>query len=106
MKSLRGEHEMSTQVTISGNIFWLKRKWDKNGLFTFVDGEMTGFPEYTKVMPHSFTVEIPDDFDPRTAQLAALDEKETALKAAFAKAMMELADDRAKLLCIEQAVTV
>lgn len=106
MKQLRGEREMSKQVTIEGHIFYLKHQWESKGEFTFADTGMDQFPEYIKVMPHSFTVEIPDDFDPRPAQLAALDEKETALKAAFAKAMMELADDRAKLLCIESAVAI
>lgn len=57
------------------------------------------------VGPAEFTYTIPDDYDPRISKLAALDEKERMLRANFAKSMMELADDRAKLLCIESAVT-
>ena len=95
---------MSMQVTINGHIFLLKRQWQEKGSFTFADTGMDQFPEYIKVMPHSFTVEVPDDFDPIPGQVAAIKKQQQELKAAFAKKMMELEDDLSKLLCIESAV--
>lgn len=106
MKPLRGECEMSKQVTIEGHIFYLKHQWESKGEFMFSSTGMDQFPEYIKVMPHSFTVEIPEDFGPVPGQVAAIKKQQQELKAAFAKRMMELEDDLSKLLCIESAVTV
>lgn len=95
---------MGKQIEISGQIFYLKRRRESKGEFIFADTGMDQFPEYIKVMPHSFTVEIPDDFDPVSSQVAAIKKQQLELKAAFAKKMMELEDDLSKLLCIESAV--
>jgi hypothetical protein len=55
------------------------------------------------VREHSFEVEIPDDFDPRPAQIAALDEQITKTRAEFTKRITELQEQKSRLLCIEMA---
>lgn len=94
--------------TIKGFVTYEKSKYEDAPQIDFMSYKPSPslWPDLVIVSEHSIEVEVPDDFDPRPAQLAALDKKETALKAAFAKAMMELADDRSKLLCIESAVAV
>ena len=101
---------MKTAV-IKGYIYWRKTVYvyDEANAFQFYPFDMDGWSEKekdgrVKVGPHTIIVEIPEDFNPIPAQLAALDAKEHQLKADFAKAMMELADDRAKLLAITNEV--
>ena len=51
--------------------------------------------------PIPFEVEIPDDFDPRQAQVAALDEKVKQLRAEHMAELVALMRTRAELLAIE-----
>lgn len=69
--------------------------WSDNSLMAKIS------PAWVLVGPHDFTVECPDDFDPRPQQLKAIDEKERELRATFGNAITELAAQRAKILCIE-----
>lgn len=96
---------MKRTIEIDGCIVWAEPVYKGDCEFRFVNlsVETAKHCGYIPVTPHTFTVEVPDNFDPRPAQLEKLNAKELELKAAFAKAMMELADDRAKLLCIESA---
>jgi hypothetical protein len=53
------------------------------------------------VCEHSIEVEIPDDFDPRPQQIAALDEQINKVRAEFTARINELQDQKARLLAIE-----
>lgn len=99
---------MGKIIEITGTIHWKKpmHVGDREYLFTNCDEEVARLCKYNVVTPHSFTVEIPDDFDPIPGQVAAIKKQQQELKAAFAKKMMELEDDLSKLLCIESAVMV
>jgi hypothetical protein len=55
------------------------------------------------VKEHSFTVDVPDDFDPRPQQVAALDAKIEQTRAEFTKRLNELQEQKNKLLCLEMA---
>ena len=67
---------MKTQI--KGFILWKKECGNKDG-FLFAGAEMTGYG-YITVMPHTFEVDIPDDFDPRGKQVEMLKaEKQKAM---------------------------
>ena len=61
-------------------------------------------PDWVLVGPHDFEVELPDDFDPRPAKLAALREQELQIRAEFAKNITDLQAQINKLLAIENTV--
>jgi len=63
---------MSTH-TIDGFITWRHAAWMDHpevGFLTYDPREAGG--DYVVVRAHSIEVEVPDDFDPRSAQVAAL----------------------------------
>jgi hypothetical protein len=53
------------------------------------------------VREHSIEVEIPDDFDPRPQQVAALDAEISKVRAEFTARINELQEQKARLLAIE-----
>lgn len=53
------------------------------------------------VREHSIEVDIPDDFDPRPQQIAALDAEIKKTRAEFAARINELQEQKSRLLAIE-----
>lgn len=87
--------------TIEGFISFRKEDWTPD--YSFHPYEMTKFG-YVTVMPHTIEVDIPDDFDPVPAQLAALDAQEAEMRGKFAAVMIEIGRKRADLLAISNEV--
>jgi len=89
------------KVTIEGFIYHKQHKWDKEPTYEFVS-----FPNWAdefrvQIMPHSFEVEIPDDFDPTPKKIATLRaEKQRTQAEAHVKAENIEAQIQ-ELLCIE-----
>jgi hypothetical protein len=61
-------------------------------------------PAWVLVGPHNFEVECPDDFDPRPAQIAALDHAIQLTRAEFTARLTELQEQKQRLLAIENTV--
>ena len=55
------------------------------------------------VAEHSIEVEVPDNFDPRPHQIAALKEKKKLLEAQFAASVKKINDRIQSLLAIEMS---
>ena len=90
-------------VVIDGAIFFdtdsLKYDWCKP--YKFFNGEPEAFGTYVPVAPHSFTVEIPDDFDPRPGMVASLQAQKEKARAEFAALVTSLDRRINELLAIE-----
>ena len=56
------------------------------------------------IREHSIEVEIPDDFDPRPQQIAALDERIKQARAEFTARINELQEQKSRLLAISMTV--
>ena len=50
----------------------------------------TTSPDYVKVSDHQFTLEVPDDFDPRAGYVANLEREKERLAAAFRARVTEI----------------
>lgn len=87
------------KVIEKGFILYKKCSWDDRGSYSFKPWEYTD-GGYVTVCPHNNEFEVPDDFDPIPGQVANLNAKALALKAKFAKDMMEVDKEKSKLLCI------
>ena len=68
--------------TITGFIAYRAPLWSGDDDYRFLSCEL---PEsgYVTVMPHSFEVDIPDDFDPRPQMVKDLQDKKKKLMADF-----------------------
>ena len=58
------------------------------------------------VREHSIEVEIPDDFDPRPQQIAALDKRIEEARAKFTAYVNQLQEEKSRLLAISMTVDV
>lgn len=88
--------------TIDGFITWRHAAWMSRpevGFLTYDPKAVDG--DFVVIRPHSFEVEVPDDFDPRSAQVAVLREKREKAAAAFSAYVAEIDASISKLLAIE-----
>ena len=90
---------MKTQI--KGFILWKKECGNKDGfLFTGVEMKEYG---YITVMPHSFEVDIPDDFDPRGKQVEQLQAEKKKAMADFQALVTSIDRKISELTCLEAA---
>lgn len=100
---------MSKQISIPGFITAMAAKsWEKgdanviDGMaFAFWPFEPVPVSGYVTVCQHTMTFDIPEGFDPRPQQIAALQAKEQKLRADFSKAVMEINAQIQSLQAIE-----
>jgi hypothetical protein len=89
------------KVTIKGYITCTQYAWDDKPTFSFYSFDPTSYDSSTvKVMEHEFEVEVPDNFDPRPGQVAALEAKKKEIQAEFAAKVKQIEDQINSLLAI------
>lgn len=71
------------------------------GPYVFRMYEPAGETDCVGVQPHSITVNIPADFDPRPGQIKALEAKRKELQAQFSAAVTEINRQISQLQAIE-----
>lgn len=92
---------MSTH-TIDGFITWRHAAWMDHPEVGFLTYDPEEFDlDSVAIRAHSIEVEVPDDFDPRPAQVAALREKREKAAATFSAYVAEIDASISKLLAIE-----
>lgn len=89
------------KITIKGYITCTQYAWDTKPSFSFYGFDPTTYDASTvKVMEHEFEVEVPDNFDPRPGQVAALEAKKEEMRAEFSKRVKDIDDKINSLLAI------
>ena len=91
------------KVTIKGFINYKNDGWYDGDDYHFNKYDMSEHG-YVTVMPHEIEVEGPDDFDPRTKQVAALIAEKQKARADFLKRVTEIDRQIQSLLAIEHEV--
>ena len=88
------------KVTIKGFINYKKDDWCEGNDYHFNKYDMTQHG-YINVMPHEIEIEVPDDFDPRPQQVAALEAEKQKARAEFQKRVTDIDKQIQSLLAIE-----
>ena len=91
------------KVTIKGFINYKKDDWFEWNDYHFNKYDMSE-QGYVTVMPHEIEIEVPDDFDPRPQQVAALEAEKQKARAEFQKRVTEIDRQIQSLLAIEHEV--
>lgn len=96
---------MSTQA-ISGHLYWQQTKYMKAPKFTFSEHDMRNWEHdildgRVWMREQSFTVEVPDNFDPRPSMVASLRAEKKRTQALFAAKVKEIDARINSLLAIE-----
>jgi hypothetical protein len=91
------------KITIKGYIVQINYPWEKSPKYRLSSsGNVEYLSEYEAlVMEHIFDVEVPDNFDPRPGQIAALKAQREKAQADFSKRVMEIDAKINELLAIE-----
>ena len=90
------------KVTINGFVTCIKYSWEKHNRYSFSVYEPTDDDPYSViVMPHSFEIEVPDNFSPVLGQVAALNAQKERLNKEFADSVMKINQQINSLLAIE-----
>lgn len=91
------------KVKIKGYVTHTKYKWDEAPQYTFHGFDPSDYlgDESVVVMQHEIEIEIPDDFDPRPGQIAALKAQKERAQAEFAKRVTEIDEKINSLLALE-----
>ena len=89
------------KIQIQGFINYKKDTYNPTNVhgMHFYPCDMSDFG-YVAVMPCSFEVDIPDNFNPIPAQVAMLEKQKRELQAKFAVELMHIEDSISKLTCI------
>jgi hypothetical protein len=92
--------------TINGHIYWQMNKYLEAPRITFSEYDKRQWEEDSRdgcvhIKEHSFEVEVPDDFDPRPQQVAALDAEIKKTRAEMHRRINDLQEQKARLLAIE-----
>jgi UTP-glucose-1-phosphate uridylyltransferase len=90
------------KIKVQGLVHWHKYDWDDKPVYQIFPNDMSSCgPEYVPIVSQEFEFDIPDDFDPRPTQVAALREhKKKVLEEAQRKAN-NIEDQIKRLLAIE-----
>lgn len=92
------------KVKVNGFTYWQKEAWQREPEFVFREFERTECDTCVRVGEMSIEIEVPDDFDPRSQQVAALERRKVELQAQFTAAVTEINARINKLLAIESAI--
>lgn len=90
------------QVTINGFITWRQYEWENKPTYSFsmYNPQELHINDEFVVMEHSITVDVPEQFDPRPAQVAALREQKQKLREKYLEAVAEIEERISKLLAL------
>lgn len=90
------------KVKIEGFVTW-REDWNGVGYFQICRSNMGDVEGYINVCEASVEVEVPDNFDPRAAQVEALKRQKQAVMADFQKRVTDIERQIAQLTALEAA---
>ena len=92
---------MTKKVQIKG--FAYEACFGGDAEYVFFNTDNMGDQWYTLIGPAQFTYEIPADFNPVAAKIAALEKERDAVRAEFAKQVRQLDERIANLQALEHS---
>ena len=96
------------KVTVKGFVFW-KKGYQEESVFELLPWDCREWGETNRggrvfVKEHTTEIEVPDDFDPRQQQVAALEAEKQKARAEFHARVTEIDRQIQSLLAIEHEV--
>jgi uncharacterized protein YfaS (alpha-2-macroglobulin family) len=93
------KHKITGYITYRPARPWMD--YPEVNFFTFDPRKLEAFNDYIVIREHEFEVEIPDDFDPRPAQVAALGAELQKVRADSGRRCAEIEAQISALTAIE-----
>jgi hypothetical protein len=90
---------MKIKTTI--HVHFQKHSWETEGKFVVFYCHLDDTEDRTYVGPQEIEIEVPDSYDPRAQQVAALEALKQKVMADYHKSVTEINDRISKLLALE-----
>ena len=83
-------------------LHWRKYTWQDTEIYEYCSSDMTDQgPEWVMIRKDELEIEIPDDFDPRPGQVAALRHERINILAVSQAKLDNIDEQIQRLLCLE-----
>jgi hypothetical protein len=93
--------EINMKAKIEGFILFGRYDWERGRAPYFRFNQWDSLDGFVTVQPHSFEVDVPDNFDPRPAMVKKLEAERERVRADFAARITEIDSQIRNLLAIE-----
>ena len=91
------------KIKTTAHVHFQNYAWQDKGEYRLASFKLDDTAERTYVGEQEIDVDIPDDYDPRAQQIAALEALKQKVMADYQKSVMEINDRINKLLALEAA---
>ena len=91
------------KIKTTAHVHYQKYTWQEKGEYRLASFKLDDTAERSYVGEQEIDVDIPDDYDPRAQQIAALEALKQKVMADYQKSVMEINDRIGKLLALEAA---
>jgi len=91
------------KIKTTAHVHYQKYAWQEKGEYRLASFKLDDSAERTYVGEQEFDIDIPDNYDPRAQQIAALEALKQKVMADYHKSVMEINDRINKLLALEAA---
>jgi hypothetical protein len=93
--------ESQLKIKVTAHIHYSKWIWDDKGEFEIWSMRMDDDDYRVYVCSQEIEIEVPDNYDPRAPQIAALEKKKQKVMAEYQKTVTEINDQINKLQALE-----
>ena len=93
---------MKIKTTV--HIHYQKYDWEDKGEFHVYSCQLDDGAHRTYVGPQEIEIEVPDDYDPRAQQIAALEAQKNRVMAEYQKTVTEITERISRLQAIEHSI--
>ena len=90
---------MKIKTTV--HIYHQQYSWEETARFLVMYGKINDSEHQTYVGEQEIEIEVPEDYDPRAQQIAALEKQKQKVMADFQKSVYEINERISKLLAVE-----
>lgn len=91
------------KVKVKAHIHYLKWSWEDKGKFEVFSVKLDDDNHRTYVGEQEIEIEVPDDYDPRAQQIAALEKQKQKVMADYQKRVTEINERISNLQALEFA---
>jgi len=91
------------KIKTTAHVHYQKYAWQEKGEYRLASFKLDDSAERTYVGEQEIEIDIPEDYDPRAQQIAALEALKQKVMADYHKSVMEINDRINKLLALEAA---
>lgn len=89
------------KITLTAHIHFVKYSWETEGEFQLFSVKLEDSNYRTYVGEQEIEIEVPDNYDPRAQQIAALEKQKQKIMADFQKSVAEINERISNLQALE-----